>query len=269
LDSIGCQNGNEILLGETKCSNCCESFLIRKGILDLATKVDRILQDEVRHWDSAAKIKNWNLSDTEVSAKLRPRISELISGAIGGWGRRIEAVVLEICCGEGTAIDLLPDVARKVHYIGIDISMGMLLKTGKRRRRNWKIDLIRADANRQILKDGAANLCFSFAALHHLDLDGAIRSISSTLSEGGILILYEPNKYNMLRLIGRNLIRSFYSAEEKSLSPFETRAIAKSLGMILCQEQGLYPVGLPFSFLIGYLKNRRPKLAEKLKTLTQ
>lgn len=261
---------NEVISGKIKCSDCSTTFNINNGIIDFLSCVDQTLREEMIHFDDIAKGNKARLgwvADHEVYGRLQPSVKSLILEVVKGMVEKENAIVLEICCGEGTAVGILSDVARKVHYVGVDISQGLLAHARERKRHGWKINLIRGDANRQLLKPDVVDVCFSFAALHHLEPHNAMQSISSSLKEGGYFILYEPNRYNMFNAIGRNLIRGFHTKKEKPLSPFTTRAIARSFKMLPLKEQGLYPVGYPTAFLMGFLKHRYPAMAKRLRTL--
>jgi len=158
-------------------------------------------------------------------------------------------------------------LAKEVTYVGVDVSMSMLLKASHRKKNGWKINLIRGDANKLLLKEEVADLVLSFGALHHLNPKEALNGIFASLKKGGILLLFEPNKLNFFAKIGRQFIQSFLTKGEKPLSPFQLRIEALSHNLKLKEEMGLFPIAKLYVYLVGILDSSNSSIVSLIRTL--
>lgn len=266
LEKVEKKVNDNIVEGSIKCRDCGTIFEIRHGILDMLRKIDTELAHEIEHWNAFATGSKKHPAAEDLREKFSLLTYDLFARAIHRYlPRRDSVVVLEVGCGTSETIELMRLNAKKVIYIGVDVSTKMLLNASRRRRNDWTVNLIRGDANKNLLREGAADVAVSAAALHHLDLEEALRGISASLKEDGLLMLHEPNRLNFFARVGRRVIKDFYTKEEKPLSPVEVKKIAESCGLTFREQKGVSPVGQFYAYFVGLVSRSNPTLAKMIR----
>lgn len=259
---------DNILTGSAKCIKCSTIFDIKDGILDILCSIDSVIASEIEHWDAFANGFKRHPACENLRDKLSLVVSDLLAKILDRHLQKKSSIVLfEIGCGTSETIYMLPPLAKEVTYIGIDVSIAMLSKASHKKKNCWKINLIRGDANKPLLREKAVDLVLSFGALHHLNLEESLNGISTSLREGGILLLFEPNKLNFFAKIGRQFIKNFFTEGEKPLSPFQLRTQALSYNLKLREEIGLFPVAQLYAYLVGLLDGSNSNMVSLIRTL--
>jgi SAM-dependent methyltransferase len=120
--------------------------------------------------------------------------------------------------------------------------------------KSWRVQFIRASANKSIFKDSSLDIVFSTSSLHHLDVNAVIFWISKALKPGGLFILNEPSEINPFARIGRKFIRNYHTKGEKPLLPNKLNRICQQHKLCLKYEKGLYFLTGPLAYLVGIFK---------------
>lgn len=100
------------------------------------------------------------------------------------------SAVLDVPCGGGWAFRALrPE--RRLRYVGVDLSPGMLRRARSRaeRRRLGQVELVEASVDRMPFEDGSFDLCLCLNGLHCMDDPrAALREMARCLRPGGRLV---------------------------------------------------------------------------------
>jgi SAM-dependent methyltransferase len=247
-------------------SNCDKghSFALTDGILDLLSgTIDENILDEEKHWDKFAQRGRLSITPNsfmkrKVFEHYRLTFEGLVSCEWPDFSNKTVSIA-DIGCGSGSAIrDLgLLDFAF-VDYVGIDVSSKLMSMyksfLDRELPKKWKIQFIRASANKSIFKDSSLDIVFSASALHHLEVDSVINWISKALKPGGLFILNEPSEMNPFAKIGRKIIRDFHTKGEKPLLPDKLNRICQQKNLCLRYEKGLHFLTGPLEYLVGIFK---------------
>jgi len=267
---------DNVVEGCIQCSECDTVFEIKRGILDMLYAPDDNLSYEIKYWDTRA---TWP-GEHPLSRSIRERFLLHTYDCLGKilqsyLHKKASLLLFELGCGTGDTIEFMPLNVKEVTYVGVDLSIARLLIASHRKRTNWKINLIRADGNKCLFRDNV-DVAVSFAALHHLNLEKALKGISASLRRRGLYMLYEPNRLNFLALLRRRFIESicFYTKlysrtknKERSLYPFEVKTLAQSFGLTLREQKGMSLLSMPYVYSVELFSNSTPTLATMLKVL--
>lgn len=115
--------------------------------------------------------------------------------------KNIQGVVaLDFCCGNGeVAIEMAQKGAKKV--TGIDISQ-VAIENGKALAASQGLDKICEfhvmDAENTVFSDNTFDIIHEYGALHHLDLDTALKELARILKPGGKVVCTEALRHNPL-----------------------------------------------------------------------
>jgi len=266
LEKVEKKVNDNIVEGSMKCRDCGIIFEIKHGILDMLCEIDTELADEIEHWDAFAIGSKEHPAAQDLREKLSLLTYDLFVRAIHKYlPRKDSVVVLEVGCGTSETIDLMRLNEKKVIYIGVDVSMRMLLNASHRKRTDWKVNLIRGNANKNLLREDVIDVAVSFTALHHLDLEKALGRISANLKENGLFMLHEPNRVNIFARLGRRFIKGFFTKVEKPLFPVEVKKIAESCGLNLREQKGVSPIGQFYTYFVGILSRSNPTLVKMIR----
>jgi SAM-dependent methyltransferase len=246
----------------SKC-NKGHSFALRNGILDLLsdTSDENILEEE-EHWDKFAQkgrlsIKPNSFMKEKVFEHYRLTFESLVSCEWPDVSHKTLSIT-DIGCGYGSAINFLGGLEfASVDYVGIDVSfkfMSMCNSLNRELPKSWKVQFLRASANRSLFNDSSVDIVFSASALHHLEVDSVVSWISKALKPGGLFILNEPSAMNPFAKIGRKIIRNFHTKGEKPLHPNKLKQICQNNSLSLKYEKGLHFLTGPLQYLIGIYK---------------
>jgi SAM-dependent methyltransferase len=126
--------------------------------------------------------------------------------------------VLDLGCGSGGNACLL--AARGAAVWAMDISSDLLALTARRAALDnvaARVRPIRGSAHAIPLGDGAIDLVFGNAVLHHLSLDLAAREVRRVLARGGRAVFREPIRNSRLASVLRRLV----PYRQADVSPFE------------------------------------------------
>ena len=118
---------------------------------------------------------------------------EGIAAALTDLARNIEAEsILEVGCGTGHWLNILQTVSKGVH--GMDLSLGMLQKAGKR---NGSYHLIQGDVQRLPFLNNTFDMVFCVNALHHFhNPSGFVNNSYRILKQGGTLAVIGMNPHD-------------------------------------------------------------------------
>jgi 2-polyprenyl-3-methyl-5-hydroxy-6-metoxy-1,4-benzoquinol methylase len=152
-------------------------------------KDERIL-NEIRHGEYIRKHGEeiWNWSSP--AGKMRwARRCRLFTEFLGNHKSR----VLEIGCGTGL---FTKELARTDNTIvAIDISEALIMKA-KERVSSTNVNFIVGNACETEFKSGSFDFIVGSSALHHLDVDSALKEFARILKPGGRIMFTEPNMLN-------------------------------------------------------------------------
>jgi SAM-dependent methyltransferase len=240
------------------------SFALRNGILDLlsGTNDENILEEE-KHWDEFAQRGRLSIAPNsfmkeKVFEHYRVTFQNLVSCEWPDISHKMLSIA-DIGCGSGSAIKYLGDLDfASVDYVGIDVSSKFMLMCdvmlNRELPKSWRVQFVRASANKSIFKDSSLDIVFSASALHHLEVDAVIYWISKALKPGGLFILNEPSEMNPFAKIGRKIIRDFHTKGEKPLLPNKLNRICQQNNLRLKYEKGLHFLTGPLEYLVGIFK---------------
>src|SRR5215216_2191391 len=213
------------------------SFVLRDGILDLlsVTSDENILEEE-KHWDQFAtrgrlSIAPNSFMQEKVFEDYRLTFQSLVSSEWPDFSHKTLSIA-DIACGYGSAIRYLGDLDfAGVDYVGIDVSSKFMLMydiiLNRELPKSWRVQFIRASANKSIFKDSSLDIVFSTSSLHHLDVNAVVAWISKALKPGGLFLLNEPSEMNPFARIGRKMIRNYHTKGEKPLLPNKLNRICQ------------------------------------------
>lgn len=118
---------------------------------------------------------------------------EGIAAALADLSRNIGAEsILEVGCGTGHWLNILQTVSQRVY--GMDLSLGMLQKAGKR---NGTYHLIQGDVQRLPFSDNIFDMVFCVNALHHFpNPSGFVNNVHRLIKQGGTLAVIGMNPHD-------------------------------------------------------------------------
>src|SRR5919106_157057 len=247
----------------SKC-NKGHSFALRNGILDLlsGTNDENILEEE-EHWDKFAQrgrlsIKPNSFMKEKVFEHYRLTFESLVSCEWPDVSQKTLSIA-DIGCGYGSAINFLGGLDfASVDYVGIDVSSKFMsmchVMLNRELPKSWRVQFVRASANKSIFEDSSLDIVFSASALHHLEVDTVINWISKALKPGGLFILNEPSAMNPFAWIGRKIIYDFHTKGEKPLLPNKLNRICQQNNLRLKYERGLHFLTGPLEYLVEIFK---------------
>ncbi|NDY43121.1 methyltransferase domain-containing protein [Dissulfurirhabdus thermomarina] len=116
------------------------------------------------------------------------RVRRILGGAL-----RPGARLLDVGTGPGTIPLRLARACPGLAAVGLDVSLGMLGRARRfRRRAGAALDLVAADAARLPFRDGTLDVVISLFALHHLDrVDTLLAEADRVLRPGGVFLLID------------------------------------------------------------------------------
>lgn len=166
----------------------------------MANTKDQNLLEEQSHWDTIAEKMTMTINpDSYMASKgvedLRKLYKKVITQLWPDHQKR-NVCIGEIGSGSGSAMTYLNNIEfAGVRYFGSDVSMKYLLIGATREPPDrWTAQFLRASANRPIFCHNSLDIVFSAAALHHVEIETAIRLISYSIRPGGLFILNEPQQ---------------------------------------------------------------------------
>jgi SAM-dependent methyltransferase len=179
------------------CSRCQTAYANEGGILRLLdARVSRIDEKraEIAGWSELARRQGWYRADDEVDRVL-PYVNRDLGWEDEQWGATAAAFslllervrpgdrVLEVGAAKCWAASHV--LARGAQYVATDILDDPLIGLG-RGAFYGEFPRIQADGERLPLADGAFDIAFCVAALHHaLDLDAMVRELARVTRRGG------------------------------------------------------------------------------------
>jgi len=129
-------------------------------------------------------------------------------------GKKFEYVV-DLGCGTGFHLNTLNKYAQNL--IGCDMSFGAL----KESKKHLKCEYIVCDVNALPFKPETLDLIWIAGVLHHVpdDLENVVgNNISSVLKKNGLLLIDEPNKFNLFNYLNMKLSKADPTGDERPLS---------------------------------------------------
>lgn len=129
-------------------------------------------------------------------------------------GKKFDYAV-DLGCGTGFHLETLNKYT--TNLIGCDMSFGAL----KESKKNLKCEYIVCDVNALPFKPGTVDLIWIAGVLHHVpdDLENVIgNNISSVLKKNGLLLIDEPNKFNLFNYLNMKLSKADPTGDERPLS---------------------------------------------------
>jgi len=265
---------DNVVGGCIQCSECDKPFEIEKGIVDMLPAPDSALSYEMKYWDNIAI---WPRGEPVLAQTLREnflvRRYDCLGKILQSYLHKKDSLLLfELGCGTGDTIELMPLNAKKVTYVGIDLSIARLLIASQRKNTGWKINLIRGDGNKCLFRDNV-DVAVSIAALHHLNLEKALRAISASLKRDGFYMLLEPNRLNFLASLGHRFVKNCFYTEiysgalnkERALNPFEVKLLAQSFGLTLKERKGMSALSWPYVISAAIAGNSATTLAIRVR----
>jgi len=135
------------------------------------------------------------------------------------------ALVLDIGCGTGNVLGLLPEGTQA---IGVDVSFKML----KKAHHYYKVPVVQGDANSLPLKNKNADLIISVGLLEYqTDWIGFIKKLNSLIKNNGYLILTSSpaGVFTLLRYLLGTVV--------KSTLPVQVIKVARKQGLILIEHR--------------------------------
>jgi ubiquinone/menaquinone biosynthesis C-methylase UbiE len=182
--------------------------------------------------------------------------------------------VLDAGCGTGAFLEFLRRTARwDGHYVGIDVSRGMLAHAARRLGvssggGSARVHLAQADACRLPFADDSFDVVYARALLHHLpDPIAGIREIRRVLKPGGVAAFLDPNKTVLSELPRRLAQRTeHFDDDHKNFRAAELESwVSDSLSVTAVRFFGYvaYPL-LGFPDLVDFDRLRIGRLAAPL-----
>jgi SAM-dependent methyltransferase len=139
-------------------------------------------------------------------------------------------IVVDLGCGSGE--NLLPLARRGARVVGIDISPELIV-LAERRLKDY--DVVDGSVTVQVgsayqtgLPDEYADVVFSMALLHHLDLPSARREIRRVLGPAGRFIFSEPIRFS--RIVDK--LRRLFPGPKADISEFEHPMTREEIAII-------------------------------------
>ncbi len=149
--------------------------------------------------------------------------------------------ILELGCGTGISSTFLSRHCK--FFYGVDYSSGMIKAT-----KNKAGSYACADASSLPFKDGFFDTVVCRGALHHMkNVRQVLLEVRRVLSAGGVFVLLEPSKTNLVIQFLRSLMKRFFS----SYSADQTQFSATQLENLL-EGSGFAVGGVEF---VGYFSN--------------
>jgi SAM-dependent methyltransferase len=248
-------------------SSSCDkghNFSLTNGILDLlsGTSQENILEEE-KHWDKFAQRGRLSVAPNsymknKVFEHYRLTFEGLVSCEWPDLSSKAVSIA-DIGCGSGSAIRDLGNLDfASVDYVGIDVSSKLMSMydrfLDRELPKKWRIQFIRASANKSIFRDGSLDIVFSASALHHLKVEVVVNWVSKALKPGGLFILNEPSDMNPFAKIGRKMVRDFHTKGERPLLPNKLNRICRQKSLNLRYEKGMHFLTGPLEYLVGIFK---------------
>ena len=251
------------------CRACAGSYRVERGIPSLIGKKSVLNQSEVetqdRVSDEYAGVRYQRASSVRYHDDTMSQLIELAPP---------RGSVLDAGCGTGAFLEFLRRNARwDGHYVGIDVSRGMLDHAARRLGLasgdgSALVHLAQADACRLPFADDSFDVVYARALLHHLpDPIAGIREIRRVLKPGGVAAFLDPNKTIISELPRRLAQRTeHFDDDHKNFRAAELeRWVSDSLSVSAVRFFGYvaYPL-LGFPDLIDFDRLRIGRLAGPL-----
>jgi ubiquinone/menaquinone biosynthesis C-methylase UbiE len=133
----------------------------------------------------------------------------------------VDAPVLDMGCGPGTASALIWERLRPHLLVAFDFDPTMVELAGRRLRRRGvhaDVRLLAADATHMPFKDASFDAVFESGVVHHIpDWQAALREVARVLKSGGRFCFAEPSEGRLARGLYRPLphaVESTFDAEQ-------------------------------------------------------
>jgi len=130
--------------------------------------------------------------------------------------------IVDLGCGTGFHLKTLSKYA--TNLIACDMSFGAL----KESKKHLKCEYIVCDINRLPFKPNTIDLIWIAGVLHHVpdDLENVIgNNISPALKKNGILLVDEPNKFNLFNFVNMKLSKADPTGDERPLSLYSVKKL--------------------------------------------
>jgi ubiquinone/menaquinone biosynthesis C-methylase UbiE/uncharacterized protein YbaR (Trm112 family) len=239
------------------CRSCAEGYRVEQGIPALIGKKSVLNLSEIetqdRVSDDYAGLRYQRASSVRYHDDTMAQLVELV---------RPRGTALDVGCGTGAFLEFLRRSASWAgHYVGIDVSRGMLAHAARRlgvsgEDRSSRVHLAQADACRLPFADDSFDVVYARGLLHHLpDPSAGIHEIRRVLKPGGMVAFFDPNK-TVLSELPRRLARGteHFDDDHKNFRAAELeRWVSASLSIVEVRFFGFiaYPL-LGFPDLIDF-----------------
>lgn len=153
--------------------------------------------------------------------------------------------IVDLGCGTGFHLKTLDKYA--TNLIACDMSFGAL----KESKKHVKCEYIVCDINRLPFKPNTIDFIWIAGVLHHVpdDLNNVIRNnISKTLKKEGLLLVDEPNKFNLFNYLNMKLSKADPTGDERPLSIYSVKKLLKNNNFIILNSSS-YELFSPFGAL--------------------
>lgn len=186
--------------------------------------------------------------------------NEIINQSISN--KRFKYAV-DLGCGTGFHLKTLNKYA--TNLIACDMSFGAL----KESKKHVKCEYVVCDINNLPFKPGTIDFLWIAGVLHHVpdDLENVVgNNISSVLKKEGLLLIDEPNKFNLFNYINMKLSKADPTGDERPLSLYTIKKLLEDndfrilnassyelfspLGALL-KSEFILKLGISFDNLLG------------------
>lgn len=153
--------------------------------------------------------------------------------------------IVDLGCGTGFHLKTLDKYA--VNLLACDMSFGAL----KESKKHVKCEYIVCDINRLPFKPNTIDFIWIAGVLHHVpdNLNNVIgNNISTILKKDGLLLVDEPNKFNLFNYLNMKLSKADPTGDERPLSMYYVIKLLRINNFIIL-DSSLYELLSPFGAL--------------------
>lgn len=154
---------------------------------------------------------------------------------------------VDLGCGTGFHLKTLSKYT--ANLIACDMSFGAL----KESKKHVKCEYIVCDINKLPFKPNTLDLIWIAGVLHHVpdDLENVIgNNISSVLKKNGLLLVDEPNKFNMFNYVNMKLSKADPTGDERPLSLYSVKKLLANNNFKILNARS-YELFSPFGALLN------------------